>query len=1036
MTGLAVPVGASTMSTSIIEGAAGAIDTYVPGGKIITGFFKPLLKKLFDSNEPDPSIEAINNLKKEIDKHLNDMQKAIELDIRNGNIDILNQIRDTTYINGFGRDLDELYQQIDTLQQNLTDNNASTRLTPDEKAIENAFLIGNNADWGKPGNIVFNLNRLANVLAGQTFREMDNRDIYQVIYDSNIRNSMFSGEAYDASEPYIDKIMYIYLYGCGVVSSCMTDARIVSRLTEEEINACSPLVKSHYYAAAMADDVHIDTQVNTLATKVFATESETSVMSRFIIFCWKKENCRNIFLDKGHSTPVAISNNIDYRNFDFRSYSCSALNGEEGNNRLYREMKSYMDNSVKGGIQTAFNQSAISPEKTQELKTHVAERYNKSFANYLKDMCGIDLPNNSSWVLPIPGISDKEEHTADTHKGSGIFDIRFEAHSLRTISISGITASGGISNIEMYKYDLDIYGGWITAGRTNNVSLALFQKTTMPDVPRTGTEIIEPNFKLNLTVTSKNGDVYAEDFVVGSVPVDINQIYNVVITDNSNNVVDVAYTWESQKNPREGIKLTPEGMLSFTRRDSYLIRVKCASPVTGKIYYSPWVTVVSYIAGGGEEPEPVDYPIEYTEADENTDFRIYGSFMGTVNAEPECIEGEPSALIYYTEEEQIYSKDHFQVETYDADDLQIYVRYTWEAQEQSGISLAPDGTATFTKSGIYHVRVRSGEYTSEWVEINVLSDIYYTVLYDAYDDTYFDVDFVEPGSTATRPIDPVRNGYTFLYWALEGQEYDFSTPVTENIVLTAVWEPNSVKPNNVSGSYTATGATTTTTTATPTTDTTPDITKYNITGKQNEINASELSWDAIPDSSAYSLYIKVDGKYVFVQDLGKSTNADIVLGLNGKYYVSTGSDYTIYEYNKKTGKLDKTGTLKASKTESIVKANNVTLNFMVKYTKNGKESAEKDSYKVSVKIYYKPAVKITANKGSISLKWDKVPGATKYRVYKLVNGKLKLVTETTKRSVKFNGTKAGKEYTYAVKALVDGKWTKIYTGDLASVKAK
>ena len=109
---------------------------------------------------------------------------------------------------------------------------------------------------------------------------------------------------------------------------------------------------------------------------------------------------------------------------------------------------------------------------------------------------------------------------------------------------------------------------------------------------------------------------------------------------------------------------------------------------------------------------------------------------------------------------------------------------------------------------------------------------------------------------------------------------------------------------------------------------------------------------------------------------------------------------------------------------------------MVKYTINGKESAEKDSYKVSVKIYYKPAVKITANKGSITLKWNKVPEATKYRVYKYVNGKLGLVTETTKRSVKINGTKAGKEYTYAVKAYVDGKWTKVYTGDLASVTAK
>ncbi len=303
----------------------------------------------------------------------------------------------------------------------------------------------------------------------------------------------------------------------------------------------------------------------------------------------------------------------------------------------------------------------------------------------------------------------------------------------------------------------------------------------------------------------------------------------------------------------------------------------------------------------------------------------------------------------------------------------------------------------------------------------------YTITFDTKGGTAIAPITQDYGTPITRPAVPTKQGYHFNGWNPEIP----ATMPAENMTITVMWAynaPSYVIPSSVTPAST-------TTTETPK-DTTPDISGLSITGKQDAQNQSALAWDSVPNASGYALYIKVDGKYVFVQDLGTATNADIVLGANGKYYVSTGGNYNLYEYNEKTGKFVKTGTLKASKIDSIVKANNVTENFMVKYTINGKESAEKDSYKVSVKIYYKPAVKITANKGSISLKWNKVPEATKYRVYKYVNGKLKLVTETTKRSVKINGTKSGKEYTYAVKALIDGEWTKVYTSDLATVTAK
>lgn len=46
------------------------------------------------------------------------------------------------------------------------------------------------------------------------------------------------------------------------------------------------------------------------------------------------------------------------------------------------------------------------------------------------------------------------------------------------------------------------------------------------------------------------------------------------------------------------------------------------------------------------------------------------------------------------------------------------------------------------------------------------------------------------GGTVEKPADPTRDGYTFTGWLLDGQPYDFTTPITGNIVLDAAWEQN------------------------------------------------------------------------------------------------------------------------------------------------------------------------------------------------------------------------------------------------------
>ena len=76
----------------------------------------------------------------------------------------------------------------------------------------------------------------------------------------------------------------------------------------------------------------------------------------------------------------------------------------------------------------------------------------------------------------------------------------------------------------------------------------------------------------------------------------------------------------------------------------------------------------------------------------------------------------------------------------------------------------------------------------------------YTVTFDSYGGTPVPpAQEVEYGHTATKPADPTLKGYTFAFWYLGEDEqnataYDFDTPVTENITLTAKWH---VTPHNI-----------------------------------------------------------------------------------------------------------------------------------------------------------------------------------------------------------------------------------------------
>ena len=69
----------------------------------------------------------------------------------------------------------------------------------------------------------------------------------------------------------------------------------------------------------------------------------------------------------------------------------------------------------------------------------------------------------------------------------------------------------------------------------------------------------------------------------------------------------------------------------------------------------------------------------------------------------------------------------------------------------------------------------------------------FTVTFDSNGGSAVASQQVERGKCAQQPNSPVKEGYEFVNWALDGKPYDFAAPVTKSITLKAVWKAE-VKP--------------------------------------------------------------------------------------------------------------------------------------------------------------------------------------------------------------------------------------------------
>ena len=188
------------------------------------------------------------------------------------------------------------------------------------------------------------------------------------------------------------------------------------------------------------------------------------------------------------------------------------------------------------------------------------------------------------------------------------------------------------------------------------------------------------------------------------------------------------------------------------------------------------------------------------------------------------------------------------------------------------------------------------------------------------------------------------------------------------------------------------------------------------------------SYPIYPTYPTYPVFLTPS---VFTEDLTVNAEADGSMVTLSWDKIENADKYYVYQY--KDGKYVKIKTTTDTSVTLKGLKNGETYKFLVRYSIGRKLSPMTYSYKITVKVYYKPIAKAASTENSVKLTWQAVPNAEKYAICKYVDGKAVKLCETEKLAVRINKLTPDTEYQYIVRAYVDGKWTTMTKSDIVTV---
>lgn len=350
-------------------------------GNLVDGFDSILdLTGAFGSGSGGESISKEDL--KELREHLDTELEKINQQIISMGDQLLNELGNEMYTMKIGDVIDDMYGTAVRDAERINTHLSDDSLTENEKLVEIAALIGRSNTWSSSEHKISKFWKVANLISGETVTKIDSKNLYDTIYEYFSKKVLFSGEAYDKATPYIDKIVYEFLYSQSVLVQCLGASLKVANFTDEEIAALSPTqrdILSKSTVKSIEDEIGAETMM------LFNFHDQKSFISLYSNYLYNAENSRFTYLNKG-KTMMAVNPTLD----SYEPGSESAVgeikevktNGSTNTkaHNAYKNEKTRLENALS-------RYGTISCSNISEMGSYVSSNYSKtgSVWDFLKD---------------------------------------------------------------------------------------------------------------------------------------------------------------------------------------------------------------------------------------------------------------------------------------------------------------------------------------------------------------------------------------------------------------------------------------------------------------------------------------------------------------------------------------------------------------------------------------------------------------------------------------------------------------------------